>query len=162
MNAFVRALLIAAVAWSAGCGNNSGSQIPLSQCVSGWYLAPPSAACTPDLCGSMPPAECGFKDCTGWGFEGFLPGGVWYVGELFYSAQSMSMSGSGMKNTWVATSDGYRIAGAETITVDSCTSTQLSAEKDIVLTRPPANLAAALDQATSGGATTFTHVAVAQ
>ena len=161
MNAFVRALLIAAFAWSAGCGNNSGNQIPLSQCLSGWYLEPPSVACTPDTCGSsMPAPECGFKDCTGWGFEGFLPGGVYYFGSFLYSAQSMSMTATVIKQTWAAASDGYTLAGVQTMTVDSCTSTQMSAVNNIV-TRPPANLAAALDQATSGGAGTFTRVAVA-
>ena len=160
MKSSLTRVLLLATTLCASCSGSGGGQIPLSQCLTGWYLQPPSVACTPGTCGSsMPPPECSSSDCTHWSFEGFLDNGVYYFGVFSYSAQSMSMSGIATKQTWAPTSNGYSIVMKSTSTVDSCTATQMSADKKIVI-RPPANLSAALDQATAGGATTWTHVSV--
>ena len=138
-------------------------ELPFTECLNGWYLQQPEVSCSIVVtCKTAPmPPECQQSDCVQWGFIGFQ-GSSYYMGNLTYSAQGRTMSGTASISPFQQTADGYRI-GTSTTTGDfkvtSCTAANMVSNTDTVM-RPPNNLSAALTLATANESESWTGVTV--
>ena len=161
----MRPILGATLVALIGCGNGAqqSMELPIAQCLVGWYLQPPQVPCSIVVeCKTSPmPPECQQSDCVQWGFIGFV-GSSYYEGTFTYSAQGKSMSGSASISPYQQTADGYRIGTSPTtggVVVMSCTSSEMTNNMDTVM-RPPDNLSAALTTATTNQAESWMGVTV--
>jgi hypothetical protein len=171
MRPAIAVLALAVGAASITCGGGSGpssaQQIPLSQCLPGWWLGLPLSQSPCLSCKGKPAPECTFSDCAEWDATGFKASGEYFGGTGTYSAKAGTMSGF-LSSTaaYVITDGGYQIVetGNRTVPpveVTSCTQSQRM-DGLTIETRAPTNLATAFDQASADGGVTFTSFPVAQ
>lgn len=160
-------LLVLLAAASYGCSQGApATPLTLAECVTGFYVVPPSESCAVACAGSSKLAECSQSDCALWDFRGYLSGGLYVGGLITYSKQAATMSTSSpsYRGTYGLIQDSMMLAvdpPAQQLHVTGCTSARFLANQ-IAQEKAPADLAKALQSATSSGALTWSAAPVSQ